>query len=116
MEFVDKNGLTVKCSVAEYRELTDQPRLILKNSITVMSGSKPRSHHKKRGTPKNSGELAELLDKRHKSKGTYKRMKFIQKRIKVLRKNNLRLSYADAFQRANKKWNKKHKLEFGGEY
>ena len=108
MEFVDKFGNNVKCSVSEYRELTDQPRLVLKNSVTIMSGSKPV-------TPKKIVVPVKVI--KHKSKGTSNRMKFIHNRINTLRKNNHSLSYKDAFQKANKQWNKKHsKSQFGGGY
>jgi ribosomal protein S2 len=106
MEFVDKFGNNVKCSVSEYRELTQEPRLVLNNSITVTS-SKPVRHYKKK--------VVVPVIKHRRSGGTVKRMNFIHNRINVLRKNNHSLSYADAFQKANKKWNQKHsKSQFGG--
>ena len=82
MEFKDRFGNEIECTVEEYKELTKVPKVVDEDQI-------------------------DRAFKRHKD-GRAKRMKEIHKYLNNLRKSHPYMNYHTAFGKANHAWNKKY--------
>lgn len=90
MEFKDRFGNEIECTVEEYKELTKMPRMVSK----VPDDDQIDRAFKR---PKKSSK-----------DGRSKRMKEIHNYLNNLRKDHPYMNYHTAFGKANHAWNKKH--------
>ena len=111
MEFKDKFGNEIKCTVEEYKELTKVPKLVFQSTATITSGVNVTQSTATITSGVNVTNRPKHYKKHKKHNnidGRSIRMKAIHDHVNKLRRSNPYLNYNVAFSRANHAWNKKH--------